>query len=97
MLSLISFYIEFIDEGSVLESIKTGLAEIPLQHKVILSSLLSFIKLILENQDVNKMAAHNLAVVWGPNRMCYLTIPIRSNFFCYGSNTLPPSKRGSVF
>lgn len=54
-------------DNEVLSSVMHGINSLPTEHRFILVRLLSFIKLILDNQEINKMAPHNLSVVWGPN------------------------------
>jgi len=54
-------------EEQILASVVAGLATLPPENRFVLFKLLEFMKLVLDNQAVNKMASHNLAVVWGPN------------------------------
>jgi len=54
-------------EGEILDSIAKGIYSLPPEHRFIMGILCSFIKLVLDHHDINKMASHNLSVVWGPN------------------------------
>lgn len=67
------------EDGGTLDSVVKGIGLLPTENRFILSSLFSFLQLVLENQDSNKMAAHSLSVVWGPN-LIHFHIPAMDAF-----------------
>jgi len=62
------------EETELLASIGKGFSTLPAENRFMLTCLFSFMKLVLSNQETNKMAPHSLSVVWGPN-LIHFQIP----------------------
>lgn len=67
------------EDGEILDNILQGMSSLATENQFILSCLFSFLKLVLNNQEANKMAAHSLSVVWGPN-LIHFHIPALDAF-----------------
>jgi len=63
----IIFYIGVKNPNDLVYSLNLLVLLLPVEHRCTLEALLNFLKLIIENQALNKMSIHNVAMIVAPS------------------------------